>query len=315
MVWSIDSIPEQNGRIALITGANSGLGFDTAQALLEKNATVILGCRSIGKAENARQRLLSQTTSGTIELLEIDLADLVQVNKAADQMGRKFKKLDLLINNAGVMAPPRTCSKQGLELQFAVNHLSHMALTLKLLPLMAKQPGARVVTVSSGAQYMGKINWSDLQGESTYDPWASYSQSKLANVMFALELDQRLKEADIDIASLSAHPGLARTNLQPTTIAANGSWQSSIVYKFMNPIFQSSRMGALSQLLAATDPNAKSGEQYGPRFNLRGYPKLCEVAVSALDNTERTRLWEVSEKLIGDLVQTNQCKEILSKKK
>ena len=313
MDWSIDSIPEQNGRIALITGANSGLGFDTAQALLEKNATVILGCRSIEKAAEAREKLLSKTSCGTIELLEIDLADLVQVNKAADQVGGKFNKLDLLINNAGVMAPPRTCSKQGLEIQFAVNHLSHMALTLKLLPLMANQSGARVVTVTSGAQYMGKINWADLQGEDTYDPWASYSQSKLANVMFALELAQRLQESEIDIASLSAHPGLARTNLQPTTIAANGSWQASIVYKLMNPIFQSSRMGALSQLLAATDLRAKSGEQYGPRFNLRGYPKLCEVASSALDSKKRARLWELSEKLIGDFVQINRGKEILSK--
>ncbi len=315
MVWSIDLIPEQNGRIALITGANSGLGFDTAKALLEKNAIVILGCRSLEKAEKARERLISQTSYGTIELLEIDLADLVQVNHAADQVEQKYKKLDLLINNAGVMAPPRTFSKQGLELQFAVNHLGHMALTLKLLPLMVNQPGARVVTVSSGAQYMGKINWNDLQGLDTYDPWASYSQSKLANVMFALELAQRLKLSDIDIASLSAHPGLAKTNLQLTTIAANESWQASIVYKLMNPIFQSSRMGALSQLLAATDINAKSGEQYGPRFNLRGYPKLCKVASPALDNNERQRLWEVSEKLIGDLVPISRSKEILSIKK
>ncbi len=315
MVWSIESIPEQKGRIALITGANSGLGFETAQALLERNATVILGCRSLEKAKEASERLLSNTSYGTIELLAIDLADLVQVNKAADQVGRKFQKLDLLINNAGVMAPPRTTSKQGFELQFAVNHLSHMALTLKLLPLMANQSGSRVVTVTSGAQYMGKINWSDLQGEGAYDSWASYSQSKLANVMFALELDQRLKEAEIDVASLSAHPGLARTNLQPTTLAANGSWQASIAYKLMNPIFQSSRMGALSQLLAATDPNAKSGEQYGPRFNLRGYPKLCKVASSALDNQGRKRLWEVSENLIADLVKIKRSKEILSKNK
>ncbi len=315
MVWSTALIPDQGGRIALITGANSGLGFDTALALLQKNATVILGCRSIDKSEKARQELLSRTGFGRIELLEIDLADLVQVNKAADQIARKFKKLDLLINNAGVMAPPLTYSKQGLELQFAVNHLSHMALTLKLLPLMANQPGARVVTVSSGAQYMGKINWSDLQGECNYDPWASYSQSKLANVMFALELDQRLKNSNIDIASLSAHPGLARTNLQLTTIAANGSWQASIVYKIMNPIFQSSSMGALSQLLAATDLNAKSGEQYGPRFNLRGHPQLCKVASSALDKNERARLWEVSTELIGDLVEISRSKEFLCRNK
>ena len=315
MTWSINAIPSQEGRTVFVTGANSGLGFDTAQALLEQGATVILGCRTLEKAESSRQKLLDETDCGKIDVLEIDLADLEKVNKALDQIAVKYKKLDLLINNAGVMAPPRTCSKQGLEIQFAVNHLSHMALTLKLLPLMASQSGARVVTVSSGAQYMGKINWGDLQGENNYDPWASYSQSKLANVMFALELDQRLRQSDIDIASLSAHPGLARTNLQPTTIAANNSWQASIVYKLMNPIFQSSSMGDLSQLLAATDPNAKNGEQYGPRFNLRGYPKLCEVASSALDNNERERLWEKSEKLIGDLVQINRSKEILSKNK
>ncbi len=315
MVWSIDSVPDQSGRIALITGANSGLGFDTARALLQKNATVILGCRSIKKAIEASERLLSRTDCGIIELLEIDLSDLIQVNKAADQVESRFKKLDLLINNAGVMAPPRTFSKQGLELQFAVNHLSHMALTLKLLPLMNYQSDARVVTVTSGAQYMGKINWSDLQGEDNYDPWASYSQSKLANVMFAMELDQRLKESDIDIASLSAHPGLAKTNLQPTTIAANGSWQASIVYKIMSPIFQSSSMGALPQLLAATDPNAKSGEQYGPRFNLRGYPRLCEIASLALDKKARERLWKASEKIIEDKVNFKRTKEILSRKK
>ena len=315
MVWSIDLIPEQNGRIALITGANSGLGFDTAQALLEKNATVILGCRSIEKAEKARERLLTKTNCGTIELLGLDLADLVQVNTAAEQIENKFGKVNLLINNAGVMAPPRTISKQGLEIQFAVNHLSHMALTLKLLPLMAKQSGARVVTVSSGAQYMGKINWDDLQGKNSYDRWASYSQSKLANVMFALELDRRLKKSNTDISSLSAHPGLAKTNLQLTTINANESWQESIAYKIISPIFQSSRMGALPQLLAATDPNAKSGEQYGPRFNLRGYPNLCKVASSALDDDARARLWEISEKLIGNLVQINRSKEILGKNK
>ena len=191
MIWSFESIPSQEGRIAFVTGANSGLGFDTAQALLEKGAIVVLGCRSLEKAENARQKLLNRTDSGNIEVLEIDLADLEKVNEAVDHMANKYRKLDLLINNAGVMAPPKTYTKQGYEIQFAVNHLSHMSLTLKLLPLLSKQAGSRVVTVSSGAQYMGKINWNDLQGQKNYDRWASYSQSKLANVMFALELNQR----------------------------------------------------------------------------------------------------------------------------
>ncbi len=315
MIWSTQAMPSQEGRIAFITGANSGLGFDTAQALLEKGATVVLGCRSVEKAEKARQKLLGRTNCGNIDVLEIDLADLSKVNTAIDLMINKYKKLDLLINNAGVMAPPQTFSKQGFELQFAVNHLSHMALTLKLLPLLSNHSGARVVTVSSGAQYMGKINWDDLQGEKKYDRWASYSQSKLANVMFALELNQRLNCSKLPVVSLSAHPGLARTNLQRNSVKSNGSWQEAIAYKLMDPMFQSSQMGSLPQLLAAIDPTAKGGEQYGPRFNFRGYPQLCEIASSALNKEERKRLWEISLKFIRDFVEISLEMELLEKTK
>ena len=314
MAWSIDSIPSQEGRIVFITGSNSGLGFDTAKSLLDKGATVVLGCRTLEKAERARQQLRDSTDCGKIDVLEIDLADLEKVNQAADQIVVKYKKLDLLINNAGVMAPPHIFTKQGFELQFAVNHLSHMALTLKLLPLLAEQLGGRVVTVSSGAQYMGKINWDDLQGEKKYDRWSSYSQSKLANVMFALELSQRLKGVNIAVASFSAHPGLARTNLQATSVKANGSWQEAMAYKLMAPIFQSSHMGSLPQLFAATDLNAKNGEQYGPRFNFRGHPKLCRVAPLALSCEHRKRLWEVSDQLIGDFVDISGGKTLLIRK-
>ncbi len=311
MIWSIESMPRQEGRIAFITGANSGLGFDTAQALLEKGATVIIGCRSLVKAQQACHQLKDKTDCKNIDVLEIDLADLEKVNKAIDLMSTKYKKLDLLINNAGVMAPPWTASKQGYEIQFAVNHLSHMALTLKLLPLLEKQPGARIVTVSSGAQYMGKINWGDLQGKQQYDRWASYSQSKLANVMFALELNQRLMRSNIPVASLSAHPGLARTNLQRNSVKANKAWQEAVAYKLMDPLFQSSRMGSLPQLLAATNPNAKGGEQYGPRFNFRGHPKMCRIAPFALDQEGREHLWEVSERLIEGFVDINKGNALL----
>ncbi len=316
MTWSIDSIPSQEDKLAFITGANSGLGFDTAKALLKKGATVIAGCRSLEKAEKARHKLIKETNSAKIDVLEIDLADLKKVNKAIDQITTKYKKLNLLVNNAGVMAPPRTISKQGFELQFAVNHLSHMALTLKLLPFIAQQPRGRVVTVSSGAQYMGRINLNNLQGEGNYDRWAAYSQSKLANVMFALELHYRLRQANIDIDSLSAHPGLARTNLQSTSIQANGSgsWQEAITYKLMTPMFQSSAMGSLPQLLAATDQNAKSGEQYGPRFNFKGAPKLCRIAPLALNSEQRCQLWEASDSLIGDYVDISIGKRLLSNK-
>ncbi len=315
MAWSIDSIPNQEGRISLITGANSGLGLDTAQALLKKGATVILGCRSLEKAKKTRKKLSRETNSENIDVLEIDLADLNKVNQAADQIIIKYRKLDLLINNAGVMAPPRTVSKQGLELQFAINHLSHMCLTLKLLPLIAEKPRGRIVTVSSGAQYMGKIIWDDLQGKKNYDRWAYYSQSKLANVMFAVELHHKLKRSNIDVFSLSAHPGLARTNLQSTSVKANGSWQEAIAYKLISPIFQSSLMGSLPQLLAATDQNARSGEQYGPQFNFKGQPKLCKIAPPALDRLQREQLWEISTNLIGNYVDISRGKEVLNNKK
>ncbi len=312
MLWTVDSIPRQNGRIALVTGANSGLGLETARVLAEKGALVILGCRSLKAAKRTRRQLLSEVVPANIDILKIDLSDLSQLNSATYQLFDNYPKLDLLINNAGVMAPPLTLSRQGLELQFAVNHLSHMALTLRLLPLMARQSAGRVVTVSSGAQYMGTINWRDLQGRENYDRWSSYSQSKLANVMFSLELHKRLKESSVDIASLSAHPGLARTNLQSTSIASSRAWQEEFVYKLINPMFQSPRMGSLPQLRAATDLAAQSGEQYGPRFNFRGYPKLCPAARLALNSQARERLWVISEELIGNLVEISEGKKILN---
>ncbi len=305
-------MPSQEGRIALVTGANSGLGFQSAKVLLEKGATVILGCRSLDKADFACRKLRQVTDSGNIVVSIIDLADLEKVNMAVDDITNKNLKLDLLINNAGVMAPPLLYSKQGFELQFAVNHLSHMALTIMLLPLLVKASGGRVVTVSSGAQYMGKINWDDLQGKRHYDRWKSYSQSKLANVMFALELNERLKHSNIQLDSFSAHPGLARTNLQSTSVKANGSWQEALAYKLMTPMFQSSFMGSLPQLQAATDPNAKGGEQYGPRFNFRGYPAICRIAPLAFDAEERKRLWTISEQLIQSFVDIRQGNDILS---
>lgn len=298
MSWKVADIPDQKGRVALVTGANSGLGLETAKALLNKGARVIMACRSLPKGEDVRQVILESNDSTKLDLIELDLADLASVRRAAEQVESQYSRVDLLINNAGVMATPKTLSKQGLELQFAVNHLGHMALTLKLLPLLAKQHGARVVTVTSGAQYMGRIAWDDLQGIKHYDRWAAYSQSKLANVMFALELDKRMRQTASGIASLLAHPGLARTNLQPKSVAANKSWQEGLAYRLMDPMFQSAAMGSLPQLHAATAPTAQGGEQYGPRFNFRGYPKLCRIAPLALREEDRQRLWSISEKLL-----------------
>ena len=297
----LSEIKRQDEKVFIITGANSGLGYETSKFLLERGATVIMCCRDLNKGEKSKQELLKYNFSGKIELVELDLSDLKNVKKFAEHINNKFDYLDVLINNAGIMAPPKTFSKQGLEIQFAVNHLAHMSLTLELLPMLEKNNNSRVVTVTSGVQYFGKIQWDDLQGNLKYDRWASYAQSKLANVMFGLELNSKLKKRNSKTSSLLAHPGFARTNLQPKSVEANKSWQEGLAYKLMDPMFQSAKMGALPQISAATLPTAKGGEQYGPRFNFRGFPKICRNAPKALNQTSRKRLWETSEILIKDV--------------
>lgn len=293
-------MPSQEGRLALVTGANSGLGLATVKALASRQATVILACRSNRKAQVAQQQLHDQGLSG-LELLELDLADLSSVRRAAESVRDRYGHLDLLINNAGVMAPPRRTTVQGHELQFGVNHLGHQALTQALLPLMEHRPDARVVTVTSGAQYFGQIQWKDPNWEQSYERYGAYGQSKLANVMFALELDARLRQRQSTIRSLAAHPGLARTQLQPTAIASGGNRVEALAYRLMDPLFQSAAMGALPQLHAATAPSAQGGEHYGPNQlgGLRGHPCICRVALAANKPAERQRLWSLSEQLIG----------------
>ena len=236
-----------------------------------------------------------------LDLLEIDLADLRSVERAIDVLNDPYGHLDLLLNNAGVMAPPRQLSPQGHELQFAVNHLGHMALTQGLLPLMASQKDARVVTVTSGAQYFGTIRWDDLNWDQGYDRYGAYGQSKLANVMFALELHNRLQGENSTVKSLAAHPGIARTNLQPAALVSGGNRWEALAYRLMDPLFQCAGMGALPQLHAATAPSAQSGEHYGPcqLGGLRGSPSQCRIAPMALDPSSRQRLWTLSEQLIS----------------
>ena len=296
-----DDIKSQEGRIFLITGANSGLGYESSKILSKKGATVVMCCRDLAKGEKAKQELKKINNSGKIELIELDLSDLLNIKKASNFIKNKFNHLDVLINNAGIMAPPKTYSKQGFEIQFAVNHLAHMYLTLELLPMLEERNNSRVVTVTSGVQYFGKIKWDDLNGNHKYDRWASYAQSKLANVMFGLELNSKLKKIKSRTSSLLAHPGLARTNLQPKSVQANNSWQEEFAYKLMDPMFQSAEMGALPQITAATLPSAQGGEQYGPRFNFRGLPKICRNAPQALKQSLRQKLWDICEGFINDI--------------
>ena len=298
MAWTLADCPDQEGRTALVTGANSGLGLETARALSARGARVVLACRSLAKADAACEQLAADSC-GELIPLELNLADLESVRQAARTVSERCGALDLLINNAGVMAPPREVSTQGLELQFAVNHLGHFALTQQLLPLLQERPGGRVVHVSSGASYFGRIAFDDLQGERRYDAWAAYAQSKLANVMTALELQRRLQAQGSAVLSIAAHPGLARTNLQPTSVAARGSKLEALAYRLMDPLFQSAAMGSLPQLFAATAPEAEPGGFYGPGGlgNLKGYPKACRIAPAALDSESCARLWRVSEEL------------------
>ena len=298
MMFRLNEIGSQENKVFLITGANSGLGYETSKFLLEKGATVIMCCRDLVKGELAKQKLLNLNFSGNLELFKLDLSDLTEVRHSTQKIKAKFNSLDVLINNAGIMAPPKTFTKQGFEIQLGVNHLAHMFLTLELLPMLKEKTNSRVVTVTSGVQYFGKIQWNDLHGNLKYDRWASYAQSKLANVMFGLELNLKLIENNSKTSSLLAHPGFARTNLQPKSVEANKSWQEKLAYKFMDPIFQSARLGALPQIAAATLPKAIGGEQYGPRFNFRGYPKICKNAPKALDRNSRKKLWDISEELI-----------------
>lgn len=295
--WTAAAIPDQGGRVALITGANSGLGLESARALADRGATVVLACRTAAKAE-AAQRALGAAGAGC-EPLAIDLSDLEAVAAAAEQLRQRHGRLDLLLANAGVMAPPRTLTRQGFELQFGVNHLAHYLLTRLLLPLLRQQPGARVVHVTSGAQYFGRLAFDDLNGERRYDRWAAYGQSKLANVAFALELQRRLSTAGWGVWSLAAHPGLARTNLQPASVAASGARLEAAAYRLMDPLFQSAAMGALPQLFAATAAQAEPGGHYGPsRFGgLNGWPAPARVAPPARDPRQGARLWQLSEQL------------------
>ncbi|HBH72612.1 MAG TPA: light dependent protochlorophyllide oxido-reductase [Synechococcales bacterium UBA10510] len=304
--WTAAAIPDQSGRLALITGANSGLGLETARALAAKGATVVLACRSTSKAERARAQLLDElarepagTPHGPLDVLHLDLADLDSVTAAAANVAERYGRLDLLINNAGVMAPPRQLTRQGFELQFGTNHLGHYALTRLLLPCLEHQSGARVVLVSSGAQYFGRLAFEDLQGENSYDRWRAYSQSKLANVVLAQELQRRLTAGGSGVICLAAHPGVARTNLQPASVAANGAWLEGLAYRLLDPLFQSAAMGALPLLYAATEAAAEPGGHYGPSQwgGMKGWPVPVRLAPAALDPLQGERLWQVSEQL------------------
>src|SRR6266568_3731909 len=289
--WTFDDLPDQTGRTAVITGANAGIGLETARMLAQKGAHVVLACRNLEKGKAALERILTARPSGTATLVALDLSDLDSVAGFAAAFAASHERLDLLVNNAGVMAPPLGHTKQGFELQLGTNHLGHFALAAHLLPLVQRTPGARIVIVSSTAQNYGRIDLDDLNWERRpYRAWAAYCQSKLANQLFALELHRRLSAAGSRVRVTSAHPGWTATDLQ----------RSSRWMRAFNPIFaMKPAEGALPTLRAATDPVAPSGSYWGPRglFELSGPPASARISDRARDPVVAARLWDESERL------------------
>lgn len=305
--WTTDAIPSLQGRIALITGANSGLGFETARVLAAKDAHVILACRDLAKAHKAQANILAVTPNAQIECIQLDLASLASVKTVAAHIQQTHQRLDLLFNNAGVMAIPKQESVDGFEMQFAVNYLAHFALTGLLLPLLLSTPQSRIITLTSMARN-GKVNFADLQGDQHYSPWAIYGQSKTADLLFAFELQQRLAQAGASTLSVASHPGYANTNLQTVT-AASSLLPTRIALNYIGPLIaQSAYMGALPQLYAATSPEIHGGELVGPASfgGMRGFPRVAPAAQKEYDRPVAARLWEVSVQLTGvDYVALN----------
>ena len=298
-------VPDQTGKLAVVTGANSGTGKEATKRLAAAGARVVMAVRTVAKGEAARAEILSEHPDAQLEVRRIDLADLASVQEFAEKLAADEPHLDLLVNNAGVMTPPeRMTTKDGFELQFGSNYLGPFALTVRLLPLILAAPAPRIATMSSGAAYLGRIGFDNLQWERRYRPTSAYAQSKLADLMLSNHLAKLSVDRDWGLVSVAAHPGYTRTNLQ-TAGAALGRERPSLLNRLMmryNPLpKQDVEIGTEPLLYAAADPAAKSGEYYGPagRFGLVGPTTLVRNPKSATDPELNARLWQVSEGLTG----------------
>lgn len=297
--WTAADIPDLSGLEAVVTGANSGIGLVTAEELARHGARVTLAVRDGDRGRSAADQICSRAPEAQVEVMICDLADLASIRAFADQWRSTHSKgLSLLINNAGVMAIPRRESADGFEMQLATNHLGHFALTGLLFD--ALQPKARVVTVSSQAHRFGRMEFDDLMGRDRYQPWRAYGQSKLANLLFAGELQRRISDRDLSQISVAAHPGYAATNLQSVGPQMSGSRIQGTLTSFANRVLaQSPQMGALPTLYAATAPGIRGGDYVGPGgfAEQRGHPKLVGMSTAARDQHAAARLWEISEDL------------------
>lgn len=290
MKWTINNIQGLTDKTAIVTGANSGIGFETTKALAMKGATVIMACRNIKKATQAAEDIRKEVPAAKLELLQLDLADLASVGHFAEIFKTKYQQLDLLINNAGVMMPSPSKSKDGFEIHLAANHLGHFALTGLLLDVLMATPQARVVNISSTAHRQGKMAWDHLQMAKGFE---AYSRSKLANLLFTYELQRRFKKVRANAIAVAAHPGWTKTNLQ--------NHLSKLLAFLLHSIMQEMSIGALPILYAATVPDVQGSDFYGPDgfMEMRGYPKKVKSSDASYDLKNAQKLWEISEQLSG----------------
>jgi NAD(P)-dependent dehydrogenase (short-subunit alcohol dehydrogenase family) len=299
MTWTEKDVPDESGRVAIVTGSNTGLGYDTARVLAARGARVVMAVRDTAKGDAAAARIRELSPGAEVTVHALDLGSLASVRAAAAELAAAHPRIDLLINNAGVMYPPKQTTADGFELQFGTNHLGHFALTGLLLKNLLGVDGSRVVAVASIAHNIrAKIDFADLQWETRrYDRVASYGQSKLANLMFTYDLQRRLAAAKAKTIAVAAHPGVAATELirhVPGAGLPGVSWLSG-------RLLNTSELGALPTLRAATDPAVRGGQYYGPDGfrELRGYPKLVTSSAQSHDTAVQERLWSVSEELTG----------------
>ena len=289
--WTVNDAPDQTGRVAVVTGANTGLGYETAAALASRGARVVLAVRNLDKGKAAADLILRRTPGADVSLQELDLTSLASIEEASDQLRADLDRIDLLINNAGVMMTPKGKTKDGFELQFGTNHLGHFALTGRLLDRVLAAPGSRVVTVSSIGHRFGRIRFDDLQSERRYSRVGAYGQSKLANLLFTYELQRRL--AGTGSSATAAHPGGSSSELT--------RYVPSAMKLITSRMEQSTEMGALPTVRAATDPAVTGGDYVGPGgpFEMRGYPEAVSSSRRSHDAAAQRRLWTVSEQLTG----------------
>ncbi|MBC8376055.1 MAG: SDR family oxidoreductase [FCB group bacterium] len=290
--WTTENIPDQSGRVVIVTGANSGIGFEAAKVLALKGADVVLAVRNNKKGDQAKAEILKDHSQAKITVSLLDLSSLKSVKDFSENFLKSQTQLDVLINNAGIMIPPYGKTEDGFESQMGTNHLGHFALTAQLFPLLKSTVDSRIVNVSSTAHNMGNINFGDIHWESRkYVPWKSYGDSKIANLYFTNELGRRMKTAGLDVIATTAHPGYAATGLQ-----------KGLFLKFLNVIVaQSGFMGAMPTLMAAIDPEASSSNFYGPSgiAQQRGWPKIVAPNKLSQDETIAKKLWTTSEELTG----------------